>query len=493
MPPFERLSNTMQKIWPLAILLGGLPIIPALISGQLAGSAYTDLFPAVWSLWAFAQEFPSLGHTELLNAPYGMGWYPQSLFSSILALPLVSILPLAVVYCICLWLPRTATLILTYKAAKSWGFSDNGALFAAFTFGCSPIFYGFAWEGIIEGVHVWTIPLWLWMVAEKRPLAIAVSFFLCILSSWYIAAVCCLILVLGIRVEKMPHSGWGLLMALPFVWLFFQAFPEIQQTPFTIRNSHSLSLVPPIPHFLQDSQVIFGQSNYFGWTLLGLLIAYGRRQMAWLIFPLCLGLGLPWLSDLPLLSSLRFPYRWQVGSLVIALYALAPYLRGKVPNWLPWLVLAEYTLLSPFSPVLPQTPLKTPDFPQTLNGPVLNIPTWIERAPGELNPSKLRAKAIYTAQFIHKQPIADAPHFNGLSNVDSAVPRSFFSFDPYGLNDNDKLSKMDLHTLEELDIEFILIHLPLLPEKRSERLQLELLELGMNPIHKTDDHILYQL
>ena len=60
----------------LSLVLGGYPLMPALITGQLPGVGHTDFIPAVWSMWAFAQGFPSLGHTQLLGYPNGMGWFP---------------------------------------------------------------------------------------------------------------------------------------------------------------------------------------------------------------------------------------------------------------------------------------------------------------------------------------------------------------------------------------------------------------------------------
>ena len=61
---------TMDNPWMVALLslvLGGYPLMTALVSGQLPGVGHTDLIPAVWSMWAFAQEFPSLGQTQLLG------------------------------------------------------------------------------------------------------------------------------------------------------------------------------------------------------------------------------------------------------------------------------------------------------------------------------------------------------------------------------------------------------------------------------------------
>ena len=83
--------QTMDNPWMVALLslvLGGYPLMPALVSGRVARGGSHRPHSAVWSMWAFAQEFPSLGQTQLLGYPNGLGWFPQSLFSALLGLPL---------------------------------------------------------------------------------------------------------------------------------------------------------------------------------------------------------------------------------------------------------------------------------------------------------------------------------------------------------------------------------------------------------------------
>ena len=480
-------------VFLLSMLIGGYPLFPALFTGEIPGVGHTDLIPAVWSIWAFAQEFPSLGYTRLLNHPEGMGWYPQSLHTALMALPLHAFLPLGLTYTLCLWIARSLTFGFIYKAARAWNMSISGALFAMLAIGLSPILYGYAYEGIVEGVHLWPLALWLWMLARRSSIGIAIGFFLSITASWYLAAVACLLLVFVRRQEKALYSLAGLVLALPFVGVFFSAFPDQSPIDFSIRQAHAIAFDLPTPFWLQDTAPSFGQSAYVSATLLALLALNGRWKSLYLLIPVGLGCALPLVSELPVLSSIRFPYRWQLATTVLAILLLRQRLIKPIHPSLLLLVAAELIGLSPFPPILPSTALKQSDLFAHIDGPVLNLPNVLHRPPGQFNPSKMRAVSIYSAQFQHQQPIMASPGFNALSHVENQIPDSFLALDPYSDIQTEAIHPTDIQRIEELGVRYILIHTKAWPREKSRMIQNQLENINHHPLYSTESHILYAI
>ena len=488
--------TSMDNPWTvvlLSLILGGYPLIPALMSGQLPGIGHTDLIPAVWSIWAFAQEFPTLGHTDLLAQPTGMGWYPQSLHSAIIALPLQGLFSLELSYTLSLWMARSLTFGLVYKAARAWNYSISGACFGTLAIGLSPLLYGYAYEGIIEGTHVWPLGLWLWMLARKSPIGIAVGFFLTITASWYLAAVACLLLLFVIRQEKAMYSIIGLLVASPFIWSFLSAFPEHSPIAIQIRQAHAISLSWPSPFWLKAQPALFGQSAYISVLLLFLVLQHRRWHSLFLLIPIMLGAALPILSDLPVLSAIRFPYRWQLGTTVLAVMLLRKAFQNPISPFLIVGLAAELILAAPFSPILPSTPLKKSELAKHIDAPVLNLPNLLHRPPGEYNPSKKRAVAIYSAQFEHAQPIMATPGFNGLNAQQSHIPNGFMGLDPHAKIQSEAISSADIQALFQAGIRFILVHRKEWPTENSRRLQNQLEKINHFPFYSTDEHLLYAI
>ena len=145
------------------------PAAPTIISGQLLGHPWTDLYPSVWGMWWFASEQPFAFPTSLpmfadgLGAPVGMPFFYSSAIHGALATPLLSMFSLVTTWNTLTVAARIGTVLAAYGAAKAWGLSSRGAIVAASIFGCSPFFHGYAVEGIVEGVDGWALALWLWL------------------------------------------------------------------------------------------------------------------------------------------------------------------------------------------------------------------------------------------------------------------------------------------------------------------------------------------
>ncbi|MEC8378843.1 MAG: hypothetical protein VXZ96_00895 [Myxococcota bacterium] len=476
----------------LSILLGGYPLIPALLAGQVPGIGHTDLIPAMWSMWAFAQEFPSLGQTQLLGYPDGMGWYPQSLHSAMLGLPLQFFFSIQVSYTLCLWVARSLTFGIFYTAGRAWNMSISGAWLASLAIGLSPILFGYAYEGITEGVHAWPLGLWFWMLAKRSRIGIGIGFFLAITASWYLAAASCLILLFVFRQKHVEYSLLGLLGAMPLIWLFFKAFPEPQMIDTSIRQAHSISMGFKMPFWLSESQTVFGQSSYVSVTLLIMLGIAKRWTSLLLLVPIALGSSLPIISELPVLSAIRFPYRWQIATTVLAVMLLRERLKEPVKPWLILVLSSELIFASPFPPLLPITPIQQETIFEKIDGPVLNIPNLLSRPPGEYNPSKLRANALYSAQFQHHQPIMAVPSFNGLNHTTDHIPTGMLALDPYHLHDAE-ITKQELQGLKEVGLRYILVHRKQWPSKSSRLLTDQMAEIGYIPLEATEAHLLFDL
>ena len=104
----------------LALLWGLVPALPALLQGELIGQPYTDLYPAVWGLWGFAQAQPGLpGHTELLGAPGGMGFYYSSPLKGWLAWPLIPLIGLAPTWNLLTVAARIGTVMAAWLAGRA--------------------------------------------------------------------------------------------------------------------------------------------------------------------------------------------------------------------------------------------------------------------------------------------------------------------------------------------------------------------------------------
>ena len=423
----------MLRAWAPVLALATawalLPALPALFAGELLGSPWTALYPSAWGLWWFASEQPGLPlHSDQLAAlDGGMPFYYSSPIHGWLAWPMIPLLGVPLTWNVQVLLARLATPLVTFGAARAWGLKDSGALVAAAVYGCAPFFHGYAVEGIVEGLDGWTLPLFVWLVLREQRAWAAVAFFLVILSSWYLGAVgCVLALVMGRRAWPSAAAGFGI--ALPFVWAFAGAFPGQAGVGPEIQRMMGTSLVPAMPGLVEDNP--FAKTSWIGLVapVLALLVARERRwEWAALALFVVLSLGWgPW-YHLPGLSSLRFPYRWMAGALLLlgGLAGLGAQ-RWKHGAWLAPVIVLEGLLLSPIEPVIPGAPAEIHPVYDQVAGPVRDLPGPMAVEPGRINPSRPWSRWFLYQQTGHGHGTTWAPDFNSVgveaASGDQAAP-----------------------------------------------------------------------
>lgn len=415
----HRSATPPSRVWPawvLAVVWGVGLAVPALAAGELIGQPYTDLYPAVWGLWEAARQWPAVvTFTPQLAAPEGMGFYFSSPVKGWLAGLLVPVLGVPWTWNLLTLAARVATVGLSAHAGRAWGLGTAGSLAVAAAFGCSAVFQGYAVEGIVEGTDGWALALWAWAAGRRRHGWSAVALAGCIGVSWYLGAVACLLAVLASLRDRRALVGLlGILLAAPALAGFLGAFSGGSPLPPDIRAAMGAPLTVPRPGVLPGLHP-FAITAYTGGVLT--LAALGAR-VRWVVLalvPAVLSLGVgPW-YELPVLSALRFPYRWHLGTLAILALAaghLADRVRG---GWaLGPIVLLECLLLSPIEPLLPGAPAEVPALYGAVDGPIVDVPGPVALPPGQINLSRPRARWFLYAQTLHGQPTPWAPDFNAV-------------------------------------------------------------------------------
>lgn len=386
--------------------------------GELLGQPWTDLYPSVWALWASTQDLSLLpSTTPLLGHPDGMGLALASPIKSLWARGLIPLLGLPGAWNALVVGARVATVLAAWAAARAWGLSSQGALVAAAAWGCAPFFQGYAVEGIVEGTDGWTLALWLWAVGRGRYLLAAPLLALTLLASWYLGAAA--LLLLALLSPWRPRALWSLL-GLPLAWpalhAFLTAFPAVAPLDDAVRAAMGAPLRPRPPGLLPGVQP-FALCAWVGLVVPALAL-FGRQRLALLaLVPAVLSLGVgPW-YDLPGLELLRFPYRLHAATLaVLALAAGRAAERWRAP-WLAPLIVAEGLLLSPVEPLLPGAPVQVPAIYTRVDAPVVEVPGPVALPPGQINPSRPRARYLLYFQAAHGQPSPWTPDFNGVGTV----------------------------------------------------------------------------
>ena len=110
---------------------------------------------------------------------------------------------------------------------------------------------------------------------------------------------------------------------------------------------------------------------------------------------------------------MRFPYRMCLLIFIGMTYILSE-LNSRKKTVLALLVLIEFTVLSPIDQLTPTSPSTYPEYTTQINGPVLELPGVLHRAPGDIDPSRPRMKHLMYYQTQHTQPSAWELTFNGL-------------------------------------------------------------------------------
>lgn len=450
--PEDAGSTEEDRRWPLIVLLVALvwaivPLAPALARGEIPGSPFTDLYPSVWGLGWFAQHQPGLpGWCSDIAAPAGMPFYYSSPIHGWVGWPLVALGAAlgarGVVwgYVGTLIIARTAAVAVAWGALRALGSARLPALGGALLYGASPFFHGYAVEGIIEGTDGWALPLWVWCVAVPRRstalgrivalLASAAALWLCVLSSWYLGMVACAGAVLwGLWRREAWGSLLGLVGAVPLLLAFASMATGAKPLPDAVRIAMGLQPLFQAPGWRQSNP--FAITTWVGltapliavgWAAMG--PAGGRAGSRWLVAGVVLagvlssGWG-PWYS-LPVLRSVRFPYRWHAGTLFLLAVLVSRAGSAWSGRWtwltlLPWL---EGYVLSPVEPILPGSPAGVSAIYAKVRGPLLlDLPGPIALPPGVMNPSRPRARYLLYAQLFHP---ADSPWVLDFNSVGGA-------------------------------------------------------------------------
>ena len=479
----------------LALLWGLVPALPALFQGQLIGQPYTDLYPAVWGLWGFAQAQPGLpGHTELLGAPGGMGFYYSSPLKGWLAWPLIPLIGLAPTWNLLTVAARIATVMAAWLAGRTWGLKGPGALAVAAIYGASPFFHGYAVEGIVEGTDGWTLALWAAAVGTRRYGTAILLFALTLYSSWYLGMVACLLALLaGLRDRRAWASFLGLALAFPGLWTFAGAFPGAAPLSETVREAMGARLTLPSPGITAGLNP-FAINTYVGFVVVVAAIASRSRWALLALLPAALSFGVGPIYDLPVAELVRFPYRWHAATLLLLGAAVGTLADRRGWWWLGPLAMLEGLLLSPVEPILPGAPASIPEIYSQVDSPLLEVPGPVALPPGEINPSRARARYLLYYQTATGQPSPWVPDFNsvGVGSSDGldgirAWDRLASKHAPSGL------SAEDLSALSKAGVGLVMVERAELGQSRGSALEAALLAVGATRIAQDSERTLFRL
>lgn len=474
----------MKKIIWISLLWALIPMLPALWQGGLAGSPYTDLYFSVWSLYIPWIDDGAPCTSSWLNYPYGQPIYSSAYLKSILSWLLSPLFSPAQTYNLLLFCSRIAGPICAFMAIRAWGYTETAAIGFSVIMGMSPYVHGYAVEGIIEGIDVWPLALWLWACSTKRIIYMASSLALCLFMSWYLGASACLLtLILARKDVRILHSLWGILIASPAIWTFVQTHPTMGAIPIDVRESMSAQLGIPTPNILSKGNP-FAKNNYVGWCTVIMLLQW--KTARWALIPLALSFGIG--SELPLLSSVRFPYRWHLATMVLIGFAVADVLQKKNWSWFPWILLLEFLLLSNINFFIPTAPSIPPNIYNHLDRPVLDIPGPISLPAGVANPSRERAFYLLYAQLYHKQPSLWPQDFNSLQPIEDRW-KNWQSWDPI-LKQNPVAITFSDQTILKNNQAAVLIHHKKLRKNKGLELQKQLQKLGFSVRASTENHTL---
>jgi hypothetical protein len=246
----------------------------------------------------------------------------------------------------------------------------------------------------------------------------------------------------------------------------------------------------------------FALTTYVGWAL-GLVTVVAaltgqHRLLLLALVPGVLSLGIgPW-YELPVLSMLRFPYRWHLATLAIVGLAAGRVADQRRWWWLPVLVVTEGLLLSPIEPILPGAPSTIPAIYAQVDAPLLEVPGPVSRPPGEINASRPRARYFLYYQTGHGQPSPWSPDFNGLgASAPSPHLDPFRRFDRLesgaSWEADARLLAGDLAALRAAGVGLIMVQRDELGARRARVLDASLTELNAALVASDDARSLYRL
>ena len=481
----------------LALAWGVGPALPALLRGELLGQPFTDLYPSVWGLWGFARAQPALpGHTELLGFPEGMGFYYSSPLKGWLAWPLLAVLDLPSTWNLLTVAARVGTVLAAWGAARAWGFGPRGALAVAGIYGCAPFFQGYAVEGIAEGTDGWTLALLALALGRGNPIGAALALALTVLSSWYLGMCGCLLVCLAaLRDARALAALAGLLLAAPALLTFLHAFPGTAPLDPAVRAAMGAPLHLLARPGLAEGLNPFAITAWVGLLTVGAALWSRSRYLLLAAVPALLSLGLGPLYDLPVLELVRFPYRWHALTLLLLGAAAGTTADRWRWGWLLGpLVVLEGLLLSPIEPLIPGAPAEIPALYAQVDGPLLVVPGPVARPPGEINPSRPRARSFLYFQTAHGQPSPWVPDFNSVGvSAASSLVTPFQAWDPVEQPEApSRLEAGALGRLRRAGVQLLMVERAGLRD-RAPAFEAELRRQGAHLVGETEERALYGL
>jgi hypothetical protein len=490
-------SMGWKAAWALALVWGLGPVLPAILSGGIPGHPFTDLYPAVWGMGWFADHVTSGVPTFApeLGAPTGMPFYYSSPLHGWFAALTRPVLGLVGAYSLGLVLARVATVVVAYGAGKALSLTESGALVFAAVYGCSPFFHGYAVEGIIEGVDGWTLVLWVWLAARGRWGWAVVAAALTVASSWYLAwagAVAAFAIV-GWRWRASASFAAGIALAAPLVYAFTSSFPGGTPLEPAVRAAMGTSVqLFPVPGSMPGLSYA-AKTSWIGWIAGSAALVSIRSHPRWAaggLLAWLASLGVGPLFLLPVWSSIRFPYRLHVLTLLVLGFLAAKTLQGR--GRLTWLaaclVVVEALLLSPVEPLIPHSDSEVPSEILALRGKVvLDMPGPLARPPGQMNRSRERARYVLYWGAVAGLRTPWVPDFNAVGTIAAEHPvlDAVRSWDPLERRPAQTIS---VAQLREAGIDVVVLHLGHLP--KADAVELMLIDQGARVVARTDQLVI---
>ena len=484
------MKDISSWMWLLILAWVFIPAIPTIVEGNLLGSPYTDLYASVWSLHIPYLDPSSIFHTSWINYPQGQQIYSSALLKAPFAWLLSPFLSPSASYNLLLLCSRLAGPIISFCALRAWKFSPLASFSFAVCYSMAPFFHGYAVEGIIEGIDAWPLPLWLWTCAGSSKLKQSLSFALCILMSWYMGAcVCMLALIFSTRHPRILYSFGGLALACPWIYVFIHTHPSLGEIDLNLRLQLTAQLDIPTPNLLSPSNP-FAKNTYLGWVLP--LLCLGSRFSLFALIPLALSFGIG--ADWPLLSAMRFPYRWHGATLFILAFALAKVVEKKPHPLIPLVLLFDFLFLSGVDLIIPSSQATIPKVYKHIEGPVLDIPGTFYVEPGKNNPARQRNYYLLYGQTIHQQVSLWQHDFNALNPYEDSILEPWLYFDPlnrkHATPEQSKPTLEDLNRLKDHRVG-ILIHTHLISRDKQRELEVFLYEHSWSVGLSDEEHLLY--
>jgi hypothetical protein len=485
--------------WTIALAWGVLPAVPALRAGELIGHGYTDLYIQVWGMWLLGSHAPSVPmHTPLFGFPDGITIYVLALWKGWLAAAFLPWLGVIGTHDLLTLASRVATVGVAYHAARAWGVGHGGAVVAASVFGASPYFQGYSVEGITEGMDGWPLALWAWAVARERTILSMASLALSVVTSFYLGAAVCLLAVLAMPLRpKAPLSLLGVVLAAPALHAFLGTLVGGTGTaiPSAVRAAMGAHLTIPEPGSLSSFHYA-ANTTWIGVATLALAAA-SRTRIPWLaLVPFALSFGGSPLYALPVISLMRFPYRWHAATLAILALAAgrtADRFRFRTAIVAAAAVVLEGLILSPVEPILPGTDGTVPGIYQHVTGPILELPGPLVRPPGHPNPSHERFRYLMYFQTSHHQPSPWLLDVNGLMEGGPEELAFLRAWDPYGHVAATPVPPDLVSRLRALDIENVMIQTAVMGSERAAPLLAGLRAQGASQVANDGERVLLRL